>query len=153
MMRERVVAEALSWLRTPYHHLANVKGVGTDCAMLVVAVYKACGLVPASLDPRPYAPDWHLHRGEEKFVGWLEQFAQPVDHAQPGDVMVWRFGRTYSHGAIVIDTAGGIVHAYQEANCVVLGNVHESMLASRPMQAWRVNGIDALRVNGIEVAA
>lgn len=143
MMRQRVIAEAQTWLRTPYHHLADVKGVGVDCAMLVVAVYKACGLVPGELDPRPYAPDWHLHRGEERFVGWLEQYAQPVDVALPGDVVIWRFGRTYSHGAIVIDDVGSIIHAYQDAGMVVLGSVHESMLANRPMQAWRVNGIDA----------
>lgn len=145
--RNRVIAEAQSWLRTPYHHLASVKGVGVDCAMLVVEVYKAAGLVPADLDPRPYVPDWHLHRGEEKFVGWLQQFGtlrdgDPREVAQPGDVVIWRFGRTFSHGSVVIDAAGTIIHAYREAKCVVLGNLAEDMLASRPSQCWQVNGIE-----------
>ena len=31
-LRERVVAEALSWLGTPYAHRQRLKGVGVDCA-------------------------------------------------------------------------------------------------------------------------
>lgn len=141
-MRAQVVAEARAWLKTPYHHLASVKGAGVDCAMLVVAVYKAVGLVPADLDPRPYAPDWHLHRGEEKFLGWLQRFGTPVERPRPGDVAVWKFGRTYSHGAIVVDEAGAIVHAYRDAGCVVLGHLQETMLADRPVRFWQVNGVE-----------
>lgn len=141
-LRPRVIAEARTWLNTPYHHLADVKGVGVDCAMLLVSVYKATGLVPAGLDPRPYVPDWHLHRGEEKFLGWLAQHGTPVERPQPGDVAVWRFGRTYSHGAIVVDAQGGIVHAYKDASSVVLGSLHESALAQRPVRYWCINGID-----------
>ena len=29
--RENLVAEALTWLGTPYHHAGRVKGGGTDC--------------------------------------------------------------------------------------------------------------------------
>ncbi len=141
-VRQRVIAEARSWLRTPYHHLANVKGVGVDCAMLVVEVYKAAGLVPADLDPRPYVPDWHLHRGEEKFIAWLQRFGVQTSAPSPGDVVIWRFGRTYSHGSVVVDDSGTIVHAYRDAGQVVLGNLQESLLAERPSQIWRVNGIE-----------
>lgn len=141
MTRDDVVREALSWLKTPYHHLADVKGAGVDCAMLIVSVFKAVGLVPATLDPRPYAPDWHLHQGEEKFLGWLEQYADRVEEAQRGDVIVWRFGRSFSHGAIVIGEPGEIVHAYRPAGCVVTGNVRETELAARLSLAWHVRGI------------
>ncbi len=140
-MYQRVVAEALSWMGTPYHHLADIKGVGVDCAMLLVGVYKSQGLVPADLDPRPYAPDWHLHRGEEKFTNWLAQHGHQIDEPLAGDVTVWKFGRTYSHGAVVIDDTGGIVHAYRETNGVVLGHLSESALAERPVQFWRVHGV------------
>lgn len=141
-LRAQVVAEARAWLKTPYHHQATVKGVGVDCAMLLVSVFKAVGLVPPSLDPRPYPNDWHMHRSEEKFLGWLGLYGTPVDSPQPGDVAVWRFGRTYSHGAIVVDADGTIVHAYMDAGCVVIGNLNESALASRPVRYWCVNGID-----------
>ena len=143
--RDVVVQEAQSWLRTPYHHLGSVKGV--DCAMLLVAVFKAVGLVPADLDPRPYAPDWHLHRGEERFLGWLELHADQVHHPLPGDVVVWRYGRTYSHGAIVVSQGGDLVHAYQDARCVVMGHLSESALSERRHQFWRVRGIEDLKVD------
>ncbi len=142
MRRTTVVKETLSWLGTPYHHLAAVKGAGVDCAMLVVEVFRACSLVPPELDPRPYAPDWHLHKGEELFLGWLNQFGSPVQRPQPGDVVVWRYGRTYSHGAVVVDDAGGIVHAVKAAGCVVRGHLHETELARRESLCYQVNGTE-----------
>ncbi|MDO6044547.1 hypothetical protein Q4P48_08410 [Neisseria gonorrhoeae] len=48
-LRARIVEEARSWLGTPYHHHAMVKGAGVDCAMLLVAVYGAVGLLPRAL--------------------------------------------------------------------------------------------------------
>lgn len=141
-LRQQVIAEARSWLGTPYHHYGAVKAVGVDCAMLLVQVYKAVGLVPADLDPRPYPHDWHLHRGEEKFLAWLQQYGHQVASPRPGDVAVWRFGRTYSHGAVVVGDGGEIVHSYLDARMVVLGSLRESALAHRPVQFWKVQGID-----------
>jgi len=140
--RADVCAEALTWLRTPYHHCADVKGAGVDCAMLLVAVFRSLGLVPATLDPRPYAPAWFLHRDEEQFLGWLQRHGAEVERPQPGDVAVWKFGRCFSHGAIVISSAGDIVHSYREAGMVVRGNLKESSLAVRPVRFWQVNGVE-----------
>ena len=33
-----IVTEARTWVRTPYHHQARLKGVGVDCAGLVIGV-------------------------------------------------------------------------------------------------------------------
>lgn len=139
--RQHVCAEAMGWLRTPYHHLGDIKGVGADCAMLLVRVYADAGLVPATLDPRPYSTDWHLHRNEEKYLAWVEQYGTQVDTPKAGDITLWRFGRTYSHGAIVLDEQGTIIHAYRDAGAVVLGSMRESQLASRPHVSYSINGI------------
>ncbi len=53
--RSRIVHAAKGWLCTPYHHRACVKGVGADCAMFPLAVYKECGLIPAEYQPPEYA--------------------------------------------------------------------------------------------------
>ena len=45
-MREKIVAEARSWIGTPYHNCADIKGVGVDCGMLLVRVYVDTGVVP-----------------------------------------------------------------------------------------------------------
>jgi NlpC/P60 family putative phage cell wall peptidase len=135
--RAAIVAEAQSWLRTPYHHLADLKGVGVDCAMLLVRVYQAAGFVPADFDPRPYAPEWFLHRDEERYLAGMEKYSKRIDAdlAKPGDILVYRFGRTASHGAIVVDDAL-VIHAYRTHGNVEL---HErSALLPRLDSCWTV---------------
>ena len=83
--RRRVVAAARSWIGTPYHHAADVKGAGVDCAMLLVRVFCDLGLVEP-FDPRPYTRDWHLHRGEERYLGFLLDRAHEVARRDAGDV-------------------------------------------------------------------
>jgi cell wall-associated NlpC family hydrolase len=117
--RAAVVAEARKWIGTPYHNCADVRGAGVDCGMLLVRVFVDTGLVPA-FDPRPYPPDWNLHRSEEKYLGFIFDRTAEVSAPQPGDVAVYRFGRCYAHGGIVVGAAPlAIVHAYMPARCVV----------------------------------
>lgn len=130
-MRERIATEAASWLGTPYHHQAMVKGAGVDCAMILVAVYYACGLIPP-IDPRPYPQDWHLHRDAERYLGWVNQYAHEVTEPQKGDLAVWRFGRAFSHGAICLDGTA-IIHAYIGRG-VVLDDRNQAELQGRPVR-------------------
>jgi cell wall-associated NlpC family hydrolase len=133
--RERVVEAALSWLRTPYHHAACVKGAGVDCAMLLTAVYHEAGIIP-HIDPRPYPPDWHLHRGEEKFLGWVTQFAHKTDTPGPGDVILFKYGRCVSHGGIVYRWPT-IIHSYMPARVVTLDDIAPNTdLAKRVHSYW-----------------
>ena len=116
-----IVAEAESWLNTPYHHAADIKGVGVDCAMLPVCVYHALGLIPR-IDPRPYPHDWMLHRSEERYLGWVEKFAARVDAPEPGDLVLFRVGRCLAHGGIVISTDLMIhadLHARRVEHCEI----------------------------------
>jgi len=118
-IRAPIVAEARSWIGTPYHHAADVKGVGCDCGMLLVRVFVDLGLV-APFDPRPYAHDWHLHRGEEVYLAWLLDRGRFVAAPEPGDVMLFRYGRCFSHGGIVTSADPlTIVHAYHPAGVVL----------------------------------
>lgn len=118
--RARIVAEALTWLATPYHHRARVKGAGVDCAQLPIAVYSDLGLIDP-VDPA-YVRDWHLHRGEEVYLDFVTRWATEIGSRPapgqliglpplPGDFVLWRWGRTYSHGAIVVD-GSRVVHSY-----------------------------------------
>lgn len=117
--RARVVAAAREWIGTPYRHMADVKGAGCDCAMLLVRVYCDLGLV-ARFDPRPYARDWHLHRGEERYLTFLLERARAVAAPLPGDVVLFRYGRCFSHGGIVtIAEPLTIVHAFAPARRVI----------------------------------
>lgn len=120
MTRDEVVAEALTWELTPYHHNARLKGIGVDCAQLPAAVYESVGLID-HLNPE-YSPQWMLHRDEEKFLGFILPRSREITREQvgPGDLIVWKFGRTFSHSAIVIDYPE-IIHAVN-LNGVIRGN-------------------------------
>lgn len=141
-VRQRVVAEALSWLGTPYHHHARIKGQGVDCAQLLAAVYQAAGVTPP-LDLGNYATQWHLHQSGELFLEWLSRCgASPLPAGvpvQPGDVGVWRYGRTHSHGGIVIEGGADplVVHAYIRRK-VIPTRVSEAPLAGAPVCYWSV---------------
>lgn len=130
--RQAVVAEAKSWLGTPYHHMARKKGVGVDCAMLPAEVYAACGMIPAQ-DVTFYPADWHLHRGTQRYLERVLDYAQEInqDQVQPGDLVLWRFGRAWAHGAIV-EAWPDCIHAHRIAARVVMVNAAaDADLASR----------------------
>lgn len=103
-LRMRVVEEARSWVSTPYHHRARVKGAGVDCAQLVLAVYASVGVIE-DFDPGHYPSDWHLHKSDELYLRAVLERAIEIPSGLlplPGDLMLMKFGNTYSHGAIVI---------------------------------------------------
>ncbi|HEY2710064.1 MAG TPA: NlpC/P60 family protein [Caulobacteraceae bacterium] len=118
--RAAVCAEARSWLGTPWHHRGRVKGVGVDCAQFPLRVYAACGLVH-DFDTGEYPRDWHIHRGEERYLGFVQRIAAEIEPAaaQPGDLLLFRIGRVYSHGAILLAWPQGI-HAAVNEGCVTL---------------------------------
>lgn len=122
--RAAIVAEALTWEGTPYHHHARVKGVGVDCAQLPAAVYEAVGLVPR-IDPE-YSEQWMMNRDEELYLKWVFPHAVEITREQvgPGDFAIWKFGRTFSHGAIFIEPPV-VIHAVIGAGAVVRANIDE----------------------------
>ncbi|MGF3025540.1 hypothetical protein ACQVP2_22280 [Methylobacterium aquaticum] len=131
-LRTRVVTEARRWIGTPYHPGADLRGVGVDCGMLLVRVFVDTGLVPP-FDPRPYPQDWHLHRDDERYLGFLFERTREVAAPQPGDIVMVRQGRTYSHGGIV--TAPDpltLVHAFSPAQAVIEEPVSRNSLLAQP---------------------
>lgn len=137
--RATVIAEARRWLGTPYHPHGRVLGVGVDCAQILCAVYEAAGLVDY-IDLGNYAPDWHACRTEELYLQWLLRVgATEVPHGQPGDVAVFRFGRTWSHGGILIapDT---VLHAAMHHG-VIVSALNEPPLAGRPPRFFALPGL------------
>jgi hypothetical protein len=135
--RARIVAEARKWIGTPYHSCADVPGIGVDCGMLLVRVFVDLGLC-RPFDPRPYPDDWHLHRSEERYLGFIFEHCTEVRSPMLGDVMVFRYGRTYSHGAIVTQIMPlAIVHAFQPAGVVFEETVENNMVLCHPCRKPR----------------
>lgn len=135
--RAAVVAEARTWLRTPYHHRAWIKGAGVDCAMLPLAVYRAA--VPHRVPPvtvPSYPRDWHLHKDTTLYRDIVAQIAHPIaeEALKPGDFIMYRFGRAHAHGGIYIDEAT-IIHA-QIGQGVTTQEIWAGWLTSRDPEFW-----------------
>ncbi len=89
---ERIVAEARTWIGTPYQHQASCRGVGADCLGLVRGVYYA--LYGQALEtPPPYAA--YAQAGEEETLWQAAQdYLLPASlPPRPGQVMLFRLNR------------------------------------------------------------
>lgn len=115
--RASLVAEARTWIGTPYRHQASLKGVGCDCLGLVRGVWRACiGDEPET--PSPYAPDWAEARGEETLARAAFRHLVPIGSGAigAGDVLLfrWRAGYVAKHVAIATSPAS-MIHAHDGA--------------------------------------
>jgi NlpC/P60 family putative phage cell wall peptidase len=115
--RAAIVAEARSWVGTPYRHQASIQGVGCDCLGLVRGVWRALyGDEPEA--PPPYRPDWAETGGRETLLEAARRHLVeiPVSAARPGDVLLFRMSpdACLKHCAILADGAPrrpGAAHA------------------------------------------
>jgi cell wall-associated NlpC family hydrolase len=137
--RDDVVDEAMTWLRTPFHHAGRIKGVGVDCAMLPLEVYSKVGLVPYLERVESYPLDWHLHRNEERYLQTVLASAVPTTNPKRGDFALFKFGRCYSHGAIVLEWPN-LIHAYVGMG-VILGSAEQAPLEGRDYKTFTLWGL------------
>ena len=87
---------------------------GVDCATLLAQVFEQCGLTPPVPIPS-YPPDWHMHRKGERYADTVLERSREITEAEalPGDVVMFQFGLSFSHAAIVMPPGWpAIVHAF-----------------------------------------
>lgn len=128
--RNLVCQIARRWIGTPWHHRARVEGQGVDCAQLLIAVYSEAGLFDA-FDPGEYSIDRMLHSSAEVMQGWCERLGRVTRTPQPGDVVLWRFGRSFSHAGLVVDWPGTVLHAFRPFGQVCETPADASWLAGK----------------------
>jgi NlpC/P60 family putative phage cell wall peptidase len=134
--RAVVVAEARTWIGTPYHSHAKIRGAGVDCGQLLLAVYAEARRIPET-ESGPYSPDWHLHHSDEKYLAWVNRWCVPTETPAPGDVALFRFGRCISHGGIVVDTEPVmLIHAYRGEGVRLEELTPTARLADRLVGYW-----------------
>ncbi len=100
--RAAVIAEALTWVGTPFHHAARVKGAGVDCLTFLTEVFERAGIVPRQTLPF-YRPDFMMHQTEETYLLGLLEHGREVAAPLPADVAIFKWGRIYAHAGIVTD--------------------------------------------------
>lgn len=141
MIRQQIIDEALTWLDTPYHHKAMVKGIGVDCAMLVAAVAIKNGLLKQEDVSPNYSVQWHLHNTEEKLLEQLGLFGcVQIDEPKPGDIITFKYGRVTSHLGILINT-NQVIHAREDVQKVVINDLGPELI-ERWTYTYKFPGVD-----------
>lgn len=138
-LRQSVIAEAEKWVnaRARWRHNACVPYEWADCGQILIDIYWNCGLIAGDRpNPGNYSRQWALHNCEENYLNLVEQYAHPVDRPQMGDIAVYKFGRCFSHGAIVVDYPR-IIHAHVKEN-VCYSSADQGELRGREVKFYSV---------------
>lgn len=126
---QRVISSARSWLGTPYHDQASVKGVGCDCLGLARGAWREV-IGPEPFPIPPYSRDW----GESGTIEVLAEGARRMmvevapSEAEPGALLLFRMRpRAIAKHVGIMTAPERFIHAYER-----LGVIEEALTP-----AWR----------------
>lgn len=137
-MSARVIAEARSWLGTPFYpHMAQKK-VGADCVHLALAIYKACKVLPADVELPDYSLGNSDHLDRSIVIHWLASsrwFAPHDGMPEPGMLITLKVGRVEHHVGISVGP-GKFVHSVRNYG-VIESDLRDSTWKDRLRSVWR----------------
>jgi NlpC/P60 family putative phage cell wall peptidase len=141
-IEQDIVREARTWLKTPFHHQARLKGVGCDCLGLIIGVVDALGLKDASgmalasYDEVTYSKEPDGAYLTQKLTGLLEEV--PIAEARAGDLALFKVRENPQHLAILTEYEGGIgmIHSFAPSRRVVEHRLDEEW-QSRLIKVFR----------------
>ncbi len=147
LSRAGIVAEARSWIGTPYRHQASLKGAGADCLGLIRGVYRVfCG--PEKEPITPYSPNWAEETGQETLRDAARRHLVEVDAApfrdgeplKEGDVILIHVrDRGPAKHAAIVSGPDSIIHAYDRH--AVAENVLPAAWRRRIAYAFQFPGV------------
>lgn len=128
VLRQAIIDEAMTWMKTRYHHMGRVKGAGVDCLTFIVEVYERVGLVGHQEIPF-YRPDFMKHNAEDTYLAGLLEHGREVEVPRPGDVAIFKWGRVHAHAGIIIEWPR-LIHA-EPGNGVTIARADRGRLLGR----------------------
>ena len=118
--RDMIVAEARSWIGTPYRHQSSRKNVGCDCLGLLRGVWREVIGGEPELPPA-YSADWAEAGKTEALAEAARRHLTEIalDEIAPGDVLLfrWRPHLPAKHCAILV-APERMIHAHDGAAVV-----------------------------------
>ncbi|OJF99357.1 NlpC/P60 family protein [Pararhizobium antarcticum] len=119
-----VVATARSWLGTPYHDQASLRGVGCDCLGLARGVWRdVVGDEPFQIPP--YSRDWGETGPHEVLANGAASLLIPIAMSDvgPGALVLFRMAsRAIAKHVGILTAPDRFIHSYER-----LGVVEESL--------------------------
>jgi hypothetical protein len=113
--RNEIVAEAKTWLGTPYRGWSCLKGCGVDCGQLIYGVFRNTGHVPVINNlPKDYSLQVAQHRASTEYVDLIAVYFREIPEAKvlPGDVVCYKLGLAFAHAGVVVTWPEHIIHAF-----------------------------------------
>ncbi len=136
-VRDQIIAEARSWIGTPFHWEASVKGVGCDCKGLVAGVARNLGR-PEAASRFASATAYNRKIDTKLLKQGLTELFDPAPIPMPGDVLLLRVAGIPMHLAIMVSDCR-MVHTYGKGPRMVIevpmGSIWKSAIDSA--WAWR----------------
>ncbi len=120
-----VIAVTRSWLGTPYHDQASVKGVGCDCLGLARGVWRDV-VGPEPIPIPPYSRDWGetgprevLAEGARRMMVEVALGYGPSELLVPGALILFRMrpGAIAKHVGILTEPET-FIHAYERLGVI-----------------------------------
>ena len=140
-LREAIVAEARSWMNTPWSHQQRQKGVGVDCAGLIIKPLHTLNL--SSFDIRDYE---RLPNGTMYGICCREMTRIPVSTVRLADALLMQWDRGPSHLGLV----GDYPHGDGQLSIIHASNAFRKVCEHRLTPDWRRRIVAAFRLPGVE---
>ena len=124
-----VIAVARSWLGTPYHDQASLRGVGCDCLGLARGVWREV-VGPEPFPIPPYSRDWGETCPREVLADGARAMMPEIAPTgpPPGALLLFRMvPRAIAKHVAILTGPGTFLHAYER-----LGVIEEPLTT-----AWR----------------
>jgi cell wall-associated NlpC family hydrolase len=112
-----IINKAREYINTPFHHQGRLKGVGVDCAGLIICTAKDLNIDVYDIKGYSNIPSQGLF--EKTVINQLIKI--DFEDLQQGDMMIFKFTSEPQHIAFVSEVKPNIkiIHAYQQVNKVV----------------------------------
>lgn len=133
MTRADIIAEARTWIDTPFHHQGRLKGIGVDCAGLIIGIAHALKL--SDFDCHDYGRE--PTNGQMRML--LEEHMDKATMPLPGDALLFAFDVMEQHLGILTDT-NTIIHAYEKVGKCVEHRYSDCWVA-RTRGIYRYRGV------------
>jgi len=134
-----IVAEARTWIGTPFRWQQSAKGQGCDCKGLIAGVARAIGRPEGSSIYAMMSAEYRRGVDPHLLMRGLSELFDRVETMEPGDVLLMQTGDKAQHLGIYVG-GGRMIHTYGRGpRCVI-----EVPLIPN----WPVVGIFRWRDNG-----
>lgn len=138
MTPQELIAEARTWIGTPYHHGGRIRGAGCDCVSFTASLLESMGLSGIVL------PDVYKIRPDGTLLAHLERNRDlyreiSVNEMQAGDVVLIRLYKEPQHFAL-----------YTGEGTVIHSDMRHGVVESAFDEGWRSRLVKIMRARILE---